>query len=230
MYKRTTPADDQTIPHKTQPQFSTTLNEGPTTVRDGFGQSRMNPALVSDLARFRRGPGGCVLLAVLASCVRHSQAVQFRLRHGQQEYDFEVHPRERLFRCEVELCRLAPVELAALRLTHLETKPPRRPEPGVERRAGYGPLGTLLWQLAKHGPTSELLPEIAGPVRYRLVPGAPLENWSIHLDFQSLLRNIRNRPVSFAELDRQSPLPRPRLNRLLNALYLQSALIVVQGK
>jgi hypothetical protein len=137
-----------------------------------------------------------------------------------------VFPRQRLFQCEVDLCALPPADMACLELVKVETLPPVEPTAPIVGRQGIGPLSLLLWLMAKHGATEDLLPEIAGPAVYRVSPGLQIEALPPDPEVLEVLRAMRRRPCTLDELAQTPGFSRARACRLLNAVYLQAGLIV----
>ena len=88
------------------------------------------------------------------------------------------------------------------------------------------PLGQLLWELALRGARDRLLPEIAGTAAYRLSPG--LDFAALHLGGSLLaaVERLARQPTTLREMSDWPGFDRERAARLLNALYLQSGLIV----
>lgn len=203
------------------------LESGPSTMSSSLGSS-----LLSDLRRFAHEPGGAELLAVVAAGVRHARAVVMYLQHGGVVISVSVLPREQLFHCAVDLCALPVEALGRLRLLHVEPEldligtggSPLQPPTSL-----LGPLAPLLWLLALHGPRSDLLPEVAGPVKYRLAPTWSASGLPIDVDLAPLLERMRSDSASLEELADWTVPQRLPVRRLLNALYLQSGLIVTRA-
>lgn len=192
----------------------------------------LSSSLLADLRRFAGDPGGTETLAVMAASVRHAKPLAVHLQHERGLIIVSIFPREQLFDCATNLCALPHGDLFRLRLVHVEAEVPLEPH---ETRADtasptrFTPLGPLLWLLAMHGSTSDLLPELAGPARYRLSASLSLAGLPIDKMTMPLLEKMRNRPVSLNELAGWTVLGRPRVRRLLNALYLQSGLMITRA-
>jgi hypothetical protein len=90
-------------------------------------------------------------------------------------------------------------------------------------------LATLLWQLALHGPRDELLPEIAGPARYRLAPGVPLRSLPMDAWILPMLQRLRGEASTLDDLAPRTALGRARARRMLNAIYLQGRLMITRS-
>jgi hypothetical protein len=192
----------------------------------------LSSSLLSDLRRFSSDPAGTDTLAVMAASVRHAKPLAVHLQHDRGLIILSVFPREQLFECATNLHALAHGDLFRLRLVHVEPEVPLEPH---ELRCDsasptrFTPLAPLLWMIAMHGSTSDLLPELAGPARYRLSAGLSLAGLPVDNMTLPLLEKMRNRPVSLNELAGWTVLGRPRVRRLLNALYLQSGLMITRA-
>lgn len=227
--------DNPTVPFSDTTQFRPTdmvstifAGEDDAPVPSTF-TTTLSPSLLSDLRRFADEPGGTELLPVLAACVRHARPLALHLQHGRGVLRLSVFPRDQLFHCPENLCALPSFELARLRLVHVEPETllaPFAPDGSRSSSLQFGALAPLLWLLALHGARSELLPEIAGTVRYRLAPGVAVRGLPIEKCDMPLLQHLQGSPASLDELASWTVLQPARVRRLLNALYLQSGLII----
>jgi hypothetical protein len=110
--------------------------------------------------------------------------------------------------------------------------PPQPDSAGLDAGAGalarqsFRPLGTLLWHLALHGVRRQLLPEIAGPAVYRVNHGLDLSGLRVQGTLLAAVYRLRRDACAVREIAEWPGLGRERTERLLNALYLQSGLIV----
>jgi hypothetical protein len=226
--------DNPTIPYSDTTQFRPT--DVPTTILDDEDTlppstftTTLSPSLLSDLKRFADEPGGTELLPVVAASVRHAKPLALHLQHGRSVLRLSVFPRDQLFHCPVNLCTLSHAELARLRLIHVEpegTLAPFAPDGSRCSALAFGALAPLLWLFALHGARSELLPEIAGTVRYRLAPGVAGRGLPIDKSDMPLLQHLQRSASSLDELAGWTVLDPARVRRILNALYLQSGLII----
>lgn len=194
-------------------------------------RSQLGSSIWADLRRFEASPTGFDLLVVMAACMRHvhSLDIHFRMR-GQLEV-LSIYPQAQSFRCALDLCGLPPAEMRELGLLHVEPaatwlSPEHCLQPSPTLRTGQ--LRLLLWLMALHGPRSALLPEIDEPARFRLAPGLDLLSLPLDLALTQVLDRMNDRPLSADELANDSELGHAGVVRLLNALYLQSGLIVTR--
>ncbi len=230
--------DNPTIPFSDTTQFRPT--DVASTIFDGDDAevgvplpstftTTLSPSLLSDLKRFADEPGGTELLPVLAASVRHARPLALHLQHGRSVLRLSVFPRDQLFHCPQNLCALSHAELARLRLVHVEPEgllAPFAPDGSRCSTLEFGALAPLLWLLALHGARGELLPEIAGTVSYRLAPGVTMRGLPIDRSDMPLLQHLQRSTSSLDELAGWTVLDPTRVRRLLNALYLQSGLII----
>jgi hypothetical protein len=120
--------------------------------------------------------------------------------------------------------------LLELRVMHVE--PALLRPPGDEQEALIGaehlhhPLAPLLWEMAMRGPRRELLPEIAGPAVYRVAPGLDVAALPANGALPAAMQRLARQTATLRELADWPGMGRERAIRLLNALYLQSGLIV----
>jgi hypothetical protein len=201
-------------------------------VRAGAGRPVLSSAMQAELRRLAASPLHISALAVLAASVRHAQPLAVHVQNSGKPFLLSIFPRERFFQCEHELSELPPDDLALLGLVRIEPVVPLLMGDMPSGKASsfrLGPLGLLLWQLALHGPTNELLPEIAEPANYRLTPSLHLSGLPMHAGMLPVLQKMRSRPCTVYELAHGSALGPTQVKRLLNAVYLQSGLIVTHS-
>ena len=230
-FSKTLPADMPT-PVLLTDVVGTLGNDMASTLRpmSTLSPSTLSPSLLSDLRRFSGEVCDADLLPVLAAIVRHVKPLIIHLHHGNRIIALSVFPHQQQFRCDLDVCALPADETSRLRLVHvgpiLATEPSGPADLGVPH---VGVLATLLWHLALHGARDELLPEIAGAVRYRLAPGVPLR--SLPMDAWSLpmLHRLRGEASSLEELAPRAVLGQARARRLLNAIYLQGRLMITRS-
>lgn len=192
--------------------------------------SQLSPSLQADLLRFGHDGGASEVVEVMAACVRHAKRVTIHLQCGARVVPLTVFARERLVHCPVPLDELAGKHLLDLRVMHVEPallRPPgdKHAELVGEERMHY-PLAPLLWEMAMRGIRRELLPEIAGPAVYRVAPGLDIAALSAGGALAAALQRLARQSATLRELADWPGMDRERATRLLNALYLQSALIV----
>ena len=191
--------------------------------------SQLSPSLRADLSRFEHD-GGSEAMEVLAACVRHAKRVTIHLKCDEKVVPLTVFPQERLIHCPIDLNELIERHLMDLRVMHVEPallRPPGDPEAAlVGDLQSHHPLAPLLWEMAMRGPRRELLPEIAGPAVYRVAPGLEAASLPASGVLKAAIERLRPQAANMQEIASWPALDRERAARLLNALYLQSGLIV----
>lgn len=192
----------------------------------------LSPSLMQDLLRFDAlGGPQRELLEVLAACVRHTQPLAITLgAPGRALLVVSVFPLDRQVHCPVPLADLLAGNLATLRV--IEVQPARWRAPGstdaqrIDRPECYTPLGPLLWAVALRGARDSLLPELAGQAAYRVSPGISLSGLEVPGVLASAITRLRRHTSNLREIASWPGIGPDRALRLLNALYLQSGLIV----
>lgn len=194
------------------------------------GRSTFSPSLMSDLRRFESETSDCDLLPVLAATVRHATPVALHVHNRDRVIGLSVFPQQQYYCADIDVCALSNEDTTRLRLMHVAPIPstefaerPRAP------RTRIGSLQSLLWSLALYGARDELLPEIAGPARYRMAPGVPLRSLPMEAWTLAVLQQLRGEPMTLDEIVPHALLERRHATRLLNAIYLQGRLMVTRS-
>lgn len=214
---------------KASPDARASTHWCPTQPADTLSSS-MSHSFLADLRRFEDQPLGCGVLAAVAASVRHNSAAALHLWGAEgQVVTLKVYPRERWVQCNVDLAALPEAALAALQFSHAERLQPLREAMPVCATDSCGPLGPLLWLLAMQGPTDSLLPEIAGTAMYRLAPAPHIDELPTTPVVARLLGCLRGAPTTVRTLAHAAGCTPAQVHRLLNALYLQSALMVTRS-
>ena len=192
--------------------------------------SQLSPSLQADLLRFGHDGGASEVVEVMAACVRHAKRVTIHLQCGARVIPLTVFAQERLIHCPVPMEELIGKHLLDLRVMHVE--PALLRPPGDEQAALVGAehmhhaLAPLLWEMAMRGLRRELLPEIVGPAVYRVAPGLDVTTLPANGALVAAMQRLVRQAATLRELSDWPGMTRERAVRLLNALYLQSGLIV----
>jgi hypothetical protein len=198
----------------------------------GTQLSSLSVSLMQDLTRAELGEGERrALLEVLAASLRHGQALSARLLIAGQPVVVTVFPHQRLMHCQRRLEHLLATDLLTWQVVEVLPALVRAPvsmtAPGtVAIEPPFAALEPLLWAVALAGARAELLPELAGQVAFRVSPGADLAGLYIPSTMQLCINRLRRATSSVAELALWEGIGTERATRLLNALYLQSALVI----
>ena len=192
--------------------------------------STLQPSVLQDLLRFERGGRATALLEVVAAGLRHGHALLVHVEHGQHVLPLTLFPRDRLLHAPMPLPALLAMRLDAFEVLQVEPAVLRPPRPG-----GRGPqadharcaaLDPFVWELALRGRIGELLPELAGGAAYRVAPAADLRALALEGTLGAAVERLRRGTTNLREIAAWPGFDRSRAMRLLNALYLLSALIV----
>lgn len=186
--------------------------------------------LLADLRRLGDDTRAMDALEVVAACMRHREPALLCLRHESVVWPITLFPTQELYHSPRSMELATPAGLASLGV--LSTEPPGVRAPGhwMHERIGhvehYRPLAPLVWQLALHGPRGTLLSEIAGPAVYRFVAhrleGVPMPGGAIG----SAMERLRHGSAPLRQIATWPGMSNERASRMLNALYLVSALMV----
>ena len=199
---------------------------GPASTR----LSSLSPSLLDDLLRFERDGSGSELLEVLAASLRHGRDLLIHLELSGRVIPLTVFPSDRLAHCPLPPAQLLEARLNALGVMHVEPalfKPPGHGKRSwVTDASQYSPLGPLTWELALRGAREALLPELAGSAAYRVTPAADLQALNLSGSMAAAVVRLRRETTNLREIATWPGFDRGRAMRLLNALYLQAALIV----
>ncbi len=188
----------------------------------------LNPSLLQDLQRFASHydpDAGLDLLEVLAAALRHHSALQLHLQDDERLLTLTVLPARRLLRWALPQPPWQALQLAELRVLRVATSEGDAPAEGEHDFE----LGRMLWELALHGARGDLLPEIAEPATYRVTPGINLELLAPTSPLVAAVQRLQGPTTPLREIAGWPGFDRDRAIRLLNALYLQSALIVTRS-
>lgn len=192
--------------------------------------SQLSPSLKADLLRFGEDGGASEVVEVMAACVRHGKRVTIHIQTGERVVPLTVFAQERLVHCPVSPEELVGKPLLDLKVMHVEPALLQPPGEGqtvlVGAEEAHYPLAPLLWELAMRGLRRELLPEIAGPAVYRVAPGLDTSSLPATGAVMAAIQRLARQGASLRELADWPGMDRERATRLLNALYLQSGLIV----
>jgi len=192
--------------------------------------SQLSPSLKADLLRFGDDGGASEVVEVMAACVRHGKRVTIHIQTGERVVPLTVFAQERLVHCPMAPDELLGKPMLDLKVMHVE--PALLQPPGeanatlVGAEQSHYPLAPLLWELAMRGLRRELLPEITGPAVYRVAPGLEIDALPATGALTPAIQRLARQGATLKELADWPGMDRERATRLLNALYLQSGLIV----
>lgn len=204
--------------------------EGSPAARSASRLGSLSPSLMQDLQRFERERGRHELLEVIAASLRHGCPLLVHLDLDGHVLPLTVFAVERLAHCPLTPEQLQSARLSTLSVLQVEPAVLRPPGGTDLRRAAdpaqVGPLDALTWALALRGARDTLLPELTGSAAYRATPAGDLVAPDLPAALAAAIVRLRREATNLREMAEWPGFDRERACRLLNGLYLQSALIV----
>lgn len=189
--------------------------------------SALDRSLLQDLQRFEtqaRAQGGLEMLEVVAAAVRHGRMLTLMLQHDEHVLPLTVMPMERRAHAPLAPESWGQLRWSALKVLQVE------PASTLARPAEQTvPLSNVLWALALVGARSELLPEIAGPAAYRVMPFADVAALDLSGSMGLAVDRLRRQTTPLREIAGWPGFNRERATRLLNGFYLQAGLLVTRA-
>jgi hypothetical protein len=233
MFERTRPLGSPELMRVSE--FRRYLNDlgSPSIVGSGDGTrasqvGTLSPSLMADLRR-SKSPDGHEPLEVMAACIRHGKRVTVHLNCDAFALPLTIFPQEQLVHCPAGMLEFLYTHLSDVSLLLIEPavlQPPADDEPMPSNAVLHHPLGPVLWQLAMRGLRSSLLSDIAGPAAYRVTPGLDTRRLALSNAEAAAVYRLRRESATARAIAEWPGFDRLRATYLLNALYLQSALIV----
>lgn len=203
--------------------FDTELGVPPS--QSSTTRATLSPSVLMDLKRFAEQPESADLLVVVAAALRHGRPLRVRIDLDGQNLPLILDPQRQLFRCAMDLCGLSDQAMRRVKLLSVGEGPEASDE---EVGLRNGLLRPLAWHVAMRGDRAELLPELKGAVRCRVTRGVSIGGVQLDGALKRIIERMKYAPVSLDELVVGSPLGAAMVQRLWNALYLQSGLMVTR--
>ena len=197
------------------------------------GPTVLPTTLLSDLDRLEATGAADDVLEVVAACMRHRDAALLCLRYEGLVWPVTLFPLQMLYHSPRDMAQASPAALA--RMTVLSTEPPGVRPPGhwmherIARVEHYRPLEPLLWSLALDGPRADLLGEVAGTAAYRALKSPAEEGIALTGALRSAAHRLRRETVPLRTISTWPGMSVERASRLLNGLYLASALLATRA-
>ena len=205
-----------------------------SSVFDNFDRPTVLPTtLLADLRRLDAFSHHGDLLEVVAACLRHREPALLCLRLDDRVWPVTLFPAQMLYHSPRDLDGASTSTLS--RLSLLRVEPPGVRPPGhwmherVAEATHYRPLEPLTWALAMEGPRTALLAEISGSMAYRALKNPADEGLALGGAMRSAAHRLRRETVSLRTICSWPGMDLERASRLLNALYLQSALLATRA-
>jgi hypothetical protein len=205
-----------------------------------LGEATVLPTtLLADLRRLDADPTSSDVLEVLAACLRHREAALLCIQHDGLVWPITVFPVQQVYHSPRSLLAgpggSGDANHGLAHATLLTAEPPGVRPPGHwmhERIANadhYRPLLPLLWLLALQGPRATLLAEIAGTAAYRATHRLADDGLAAPGALSSAAERLRRETASLKVIASWPGMSAERASRLLNGLYLVSALLVTRA-
>ena len=195
--------------------------------------SVLSTTLSADLRGLESDPLLVDPLDVVASCIRNREPALVCLRYEGLVWPITLFPNEALYHSPRDLGEADPAALG--RLTLLNAEPPGVRPPGhwlherVAHAEHYRPLAPLLWALSILGPRAYLLDEIAGTAAYRALRDPNDDGGVLRGGLRSAVDRLRRETVALRDIAGWPGMSVERGSRLLNGLYLNSALLATRA-
>lgn len=196
--------------------------------------SVLSETLLDELRRLEpHGVENCPV-EVVAACIRHREPALLCFQCDGLVWPVTLFPAQALYHSPRDI-RLA--EAAALnRLTLASAEPPGVRPPGhwmherIANTESYRALAPLLWTLALKGPRADLLHPISDPAAFRALRNPEADHGSEEIALGGALgsaaQRLRRETVPVRTIATWPGMSLERACRMLNGLYLTSALLV----
>jgi hypothetical protein len=197
------------------------------------GPSLLPSTLMTDLRRLEATHSNDAL-EVIATCLRHQESALLYLGLGPLVWPVTLFPHERMYHAPRAVEELGgTAALASVKVLSAERPGLRPPGHFARDRIGalhkYHPLEALTWAVALYGPRHEVLQEIGGRSAYRLAPGRAGDLSHAPGALASATQRLREASVALRDIARWPGMSLERASRMLNALYLDGALMVTRS-
>ena len=197
------------------------------------GQTVLPTTLLADLNRLDPDGAGADVLEVVAACMRHREPALLCLQYDGLVWPLTLFPSKMLYHSPRDMAQTTPAALS--RVTLLGTEPPGVRPPGhwmherIAKADLYRPLLPLLWSLAIDGPRADVLSEVSGTVAYRALKSPSEVGLPLSGAMGSAAERLRRETVPLRTICHWPGMSLERASRLLNGLYLSSALLATRA-
>jgi len=196
------------------------------------GVTVLPTTLLNDLNQLERNFAAGDALEVIAACMRHREAALLYLQHEELVWPVTLFPSDMIYHSPRDMLQASTQGLADLQVIAVEPPGVRPPGHWMHERVGqaqhYMPLAPLLWQVALKGPRHSVLAEIGGTAAYRAFKNPADDGLVAPGALGPAVERLRRESVSLRDMSGWPGLSVERASRLLNALYLASALLVTR--
>jgi hypothetical protein len=196
-------------------------------------QTLISTTLQAELRLMDRRHDGADALEAIAACVRLRESALIYLQYGDRVWPITLFPGEMLYHSPRSLAQGGGRAMRALKLIDVEAAVARPPghwmHDRIAKASFYHPLIPALWTLALQGPRSQLLNEIGGTAAYRALRSLAGLDLQIPGAVAPAAERLRRETAPLRKIAAWPGMTVERANRMLNALYLTSNLIVSRG-
>jgi hypothetical protein len=193
----------------------------------------LSTTLMADLYRIEARTGPTDVLEVAAACMRHRESAVLCLQHMGFVWPLTLFPADMLYHSPRDITQETPVALVNAKLLATEAAGVRPPGHWMHERVArtdhYRPLQPLLWELAIHGPRTTLLSEISSTAAYRALRSPSEDGLPLSGAMGSAAERMRRETASLRSISSWPGMTMERASRLLNGLYLVSAVIATRA-
>jgi len=196
------------------------------------GATVLSTTLLAELRRLDAGGASNDLLEVTAACVRHREPALLCLQYEGLVWPVTLFPQQMVYHSPRDMALASREGLAQTELISADPPGVRPPGHYMQDRIAstelYRPLQPLLWMLALYGPRDSLLAEISGTAAYRAVKNLD-DGVTLGGPARSAFDRLRRETVALRTMSDWPGMSVERASRLLNGLYLASALLTTRG-
>ncbi len=196
------------------------------------GSTVLPETLLGELQQLEQIGQGKEVLEVVTACLRHREAALLCLQCEGLVWPVTLFPAQMIYHSPRDLAQTTSTGLTHASLLSIEPPGVRPPGHNLYERVAaaehYRPLLPLLWLLALEGPRTELLHEISGTVAYRAIKNPSEDGLSMNGALGSAAERLRRETVPLRTIAQWPGMNVERASRLLNALYLVSALLATR--
>jgi hypothetical protein len=212
-------------------EFDTLRNTAAAAANAGLQrQTVMATTLQAELRGLDRRREGADALETVAACVRLREPALIYLQHEDRVWPVTLFPVEMVYHSPRSLLLGTRRGIASLKT--IDVEPPGVRPPGhwmherISNAESYHPLMPALWALALNGPRTELLQEVAGQAVYRALRKTAGQDLATPGALGPAVERLHKESVPLRKIAGWPGMTAERANRLVNALYLTSNLIV----
>jgi hypothetical protein len=193
-------------------------------------QTHLSSTMHAELRALDRRRESDDVLEVVAACVRLREPALVYLQCEDHVWPVTLFPQQMIYHSPRSLLLGTRRDVAGLRTLDVDAPGVRPPghwmHDRVAARETYHPLTPALWMLALDGPRSDLLHEVSGAAAYRVLRNPEAQDLPTPGALGPAIKRMRQESAPLRKIAALPGMSSERANRLINALYLTSNLIV----